>query len=340
MDQFPRKFPKKLHRKIVSQGFPMLQMLFMIVSLCIIQTTSLNTAITQYWKIGLWIKNMSNSMPRYWMTYIHKRLTYYLNMQSKHDNNYKPLGRITFYRDYGKCKSHETPRKIISTRICIFHSNPFNNYKLNYFEFQTKNSSKTALQITLAPDFLLNVTFLQFHLHFVQFCMHNQAMIEYYKIIPRKTSEEKYTEVLCGKYPAHNRIIFHRSFNLEYAVTQFAHSKLITLYQLLDLWLIADYSIEHAFNIYPYYYEKLLNSRQAITAIDYLRFIHSGMFDFALYIFRILTLRVYRIKMMTYYPEAFVTQQTWSGFSPTAVPDNNRQSGFSPTTVPKLSTGN
>ncbi len=34
-----------------------------------------------------------------------------------------------------------------------------------------------------------------------------------------------------------------------------------------------------------------------------------------------------------------VTQQTWSGFSPTTVPDNNRQSGFSPTTVPKLSTG-
>ncbi len=33
------------------------------------------------------------------------------------------------------------------------------------------------------------------------------------------------------------------------------------------------------------------------------------------------------------------SQQTWSGFSPTRVPDNNRQSGFSPTTVPKLSTG-
>ncbi len=33
------------------------------------------------------------------------------------------------------------------------------------------------------------------------------------------------------------------------------------------------------------------------------------------------------------------TQQTWSGFSLTTVPDNNRQSGFSPTTVPKLSTG-
>ncbi len=32
-------------------------------------------------------------------------------------------------------------------------------------------------------------------------------------------------------------------------------------------------------------------------------------------------------------------QQTWSGFSPTTVPDNNRQSGFSPTTVPKLSKG-
>ena len=33
------------------------------------------------------------------------------------------------------------------------------------------------------------------------------------------------------------------------------------------------------------------------------------------------------------------SQQTWSGFSPTTVPDNNRQSGFSPTTVPKLSKG-
>ena len=33
------------------------------------------------------------------------------------------------------------------------------------------------------------------------------------------------------------------------------------------------------------------------------------------------------------------TQQTWSGFSPTTVPDNNRQSGFSLTTVPKLSSG-
>ncbi len=33
------------------------------------------------------------------------------------------------------------------------------------------------------------------------------------------------------------------------------------------------------------------------------------------------------------------TQQTWSGFSPTTVPDNNRQSGLSPTTVPKMSTG-
>ncbi len=33
------------------------------------------------------------------------------------------------------------------------------------------------------------------------------------------------------------------------------------------------------------------------------------------------------------------TQQTWSGFSPTTVPDNKRQSGFSPTTVPKLSAG-
>ena len=33
------------------------------------------------------------------------------------------------------------------------------------------------------------------------------------------------------------------------------------------------------------------------------------------------------------------SQQTWSGFSPTTVPDNNRQSGLSPTTVPKMSKG-
>ena len=32
-------------------------------------------------------------------------------------------------------------------------------------------------------------------------------------------------------------------------------------------------------------------------------------------------------------------QQTWSGFSPTTVPDNNRQSGLSPTTIPEMSTG-
>ncbi len=34
-----------------------------------------------------------------------------------------------------------------------------------------------------------------------------------------------------------------------------------------------------------------------------------------------------------------ISQQTWSGFSPTTVPDNNRQSRFSPTMVPKLSKG-
>ncbi len=33
-------------------------------------------------------------------------------------------------------------------------------------------------------------------------------------------------------------------------------------------------------------------------------------------------------------------QQTWSGFSPTKIPDNNRQSGLLPTTVPEMSTGN
>ena len=32
-------------------------------------------------------------------------------------------------------------------------------------------------------------------------------------------------------------------------------------------------------------------------------------------------------------------QQTWSEFSPTTVPDNNRQSGLSPITVPEMSTG-
>ncbi len=32
-------------------------------------------------------------------------------------------------------------------------------------------------------------------------------------------------------------------------------------------------------------------------------------------------------------------QQTWSRFSLTSVPDNNRQSGLSPTTVPEMSTG-
>ncbi len=37
--------------------------------------------------------------------------------------------------------------------------------------------------------------------------------------------------------------------------------------------------------------------------------------------------------------QVHLSQQTWSGFSPPTVPDNNRQSGFSPTTVPKLSTG-
>ena len=33
------------------------------------------------------------------------------------------------------------------------------------------------------------------------------------------------------------------------------------------------------------------------------------------------------------------TQQTWSGFSPTTVPDNKRQSRLSPTTVPEMSIG-
>ncbi len=39
------------------------------------------------------------------------------------------------------------------------------------------------------------------------------------------------------------------------------------------------------------------------------------------------------------YKKFHATQQTWSGFSPTIVPDNNRRSGLSPTMVPKLSTG-
>ncbi len=33
------------------------------------------------------------------------------------------------------------------------------------------------------------------------------------------------------------------------------------------------------------------------------------------------------------------TQQTWSGFSPTTFPDNNRQSGLLPTTFPEISIG-
>ncbi len=35
---------------------------------------------------------------------------------------------------------------------------------------------------------------------------------------------------------------------------------------------------------------------------------------------------------------AILSQQAWSGFSPTTVPDNNRQSGLSPMTVPEMST--
>ncbi len=39
-------------------------------------------------------------------------------------------------------------------------------------------------------------------------------------------------------------------------------------------------------------------------------------------------------------PELINTsQQIWSGFSPTTVPDNNRQSELSPTMVPQMSTG-
>ena len=34
-----------------------------------------------------------------------------------------------------------------------------------------------------------------------------------------------------------------------------------------------------------------------------------------------------------------MSQQTWTRFSPTTVPNNNRQSGFSPTTVLEMSTG-
>ena len=34
-----------------------------------------------------------------------------------------------------------------------------------------------------------------------------------------------------------------------------------------------------------------------------------------------------------------VTKQTWSGFSLTTVPENNRQTGLSPTTVPAMSIG-
>ena len=36
---------------------------------------------------------------------------------------------------------------------------------------------------------------------------------------------------------------------------------------------------------------------------------------------------------------SLATRQTWSRFSLTTVPDNNRRSGLSPMTVPKLSTG-
>ena len=43
--------------------------------------------------------------------------------------------------------------------------------------------------------------------------------------------------------------------------------------------------------------------------------------------------------MWEYYLEVLSTQQTWSGISPTTVPDNNRQSGLSPMTVPEMSTG-
>ena len=39
------------------------------------------------------------------------------------------------------------------------------------------------------------------------------------------------------------------------------------------------------------------------------------------------------------YVLAHTTQQTWSGFSPTIVPENNRQSGLSATTVSEMSTG-
>ncbi len=50
---------------------------------------------------------------------------------------------------------------------------------------------------------------------------------------------------------------------------------------------------------------------------------------------------IWYISSMVYisYLQVKTTQQTWSGFSPTTVPDNNRQSGLSPTTVPEMSTG-
>ncbi len=38
-------------------------------------------------------------------------------------------------------------------------------------------------------------------------------------------------------------------------------------------------------------------------------------------------------------PYKQASQQTWSGFSPTTVPDNSRQSGLSPKAVPEMSTG-
>ncbi len=39
------------------------------------------------------------------------------------------------------------------------------------------------------------------------------------------------------------------------------------------------------------------------------------------------------------HPHDNASQQTWSRFSPTTVPDNKRQSGLSPTTVPEMSQG-
>ncbi len=38
-------------------------------------------------------------------------------------------------------------------------------------------------------------------------------------------------------------------------------------------------------------------------------------------------------------PSLVLSQQTWSGFSPITVPDDNRQSVLSPMTVPEMSTG-